>query len=144
MGCHFLFQRIFPTQGSNWCLLHWQVDSILLSHLGSLKRLLTSLFSNYIYYEAQFPSHLATKTIYCNRLNTKAGMRISMNQYEYQQIKLKQKCLCPQLKKNFLFYIEVLFPVVVYGCESWTVKKAERGKVDVLKLCCWRRLLRVP
>ena len=33
--CHFLLQGIFPTQGSNWCLLHWQVDSLLLSHQGS-------------------------------------------------------------------------------------------------------------
>ena len=89
VGCHFLLQGIFPTQGSNQCLLHWQVDSLLLSHLGGPKRLLTSLFSNYIYCETEFPSHLATKTIYCNLLNTKAGMRISMNQYEYQQIKLK-------------------------------------------------------
>ena len=35
VGCHFLLQGIFPTQGSNPCLLHWQVDSFLLSHLGS-------------------------------------------------------------------------------------------------------------
>ena len=36
------------------------------------------------------------------------------------------------------------FPVVFYGCESWTVKKAERQKIDAFKLLCWRRLLRVP
>ena len=107
VGCHFLVQGIFPTQGSNQCLLHWLVDSLLLSHLGDLKRLLTSLFSNYIYCEAEFPSHLATKAIYCNRLNTKAGMRIRMNQYEYQQIKLKQKFLCPQLKKTFILYLSM-------------------------------------
>ena len=38
----------------------------------------------------------------------------------------------------------VVFPVVMYGCESWTVKKAERWKIDAFELCCWRRLLRVP
>ena len=38
----------------------------------------------------------------------------------------------------------VVFPVVMYGCESWTVKKAERRKIDAFKLWCWRRLLRVP
>ena len=38
----------------------------------------------------------------------------------------------------------VVFPVVTYGCESWTVKKAERQRIDVLELWCWRRLLRVP
>ena len=36
------------------------------------------------------------------------------------------------------------FPVVMYGCESWTIKKAEYQKVDAFELRCWRRLLRVP
>ena len=38
----------------------------------------------------------------------------------------------------------MIFPVVMYGCESWTVKKAERGKIDASELWYWRRLLRVP
>ena len=38
----------------------------------------------------------------------------------------------------------MIFPVVMYGCESWTVKKAERQRIDALELWCWRRLLRVP
>ena len=38
----------------------------------------------------------------------------------------------------------MVFPVVMYGCESWTIKKAEHRRVDVFKLWCWRRLLRVP
>ena len=38
----------------------------------------------------------------------------------------------------------MVFPVVMYGCESWTVKKAERRKTDAFELWCWRRLLRVP
>ena len=38
----------------------------------------------------------------------------------------------------------MVFPVVMYGCESWTVKKAERRGIDAFKLWCWRRLLRVP
>ena len=38
----------------------------------------------------------------------------------------------------------VVFPVVMYGCESWTVKKAERQRIDTFELWCWRRLLRVP
>ena len=37
-----------------------------------------------------------------------------------------------------------VFPVVMYGCESWTVKKAERRRIDAFELWCWRRLLRVP
>ena len=38
----------------------------------------------------------------------------------------------------------VVFPVVRYGCESWTIKKAEHRRIDVFELWCWRRLLRVP
>ena len=38
----------------------------------------------------------------------------------------------------------MVFPVVMYGCESWTVKKAEHQRIDTFELWCWRRLLRVP
>ena len=38
----------------------------------------------------------------------------------------------------------MVFPVVMDGCESWTIKKAEQQRIDAFKLCCWRRLLRVP
>ena len=38
----------------------------------------------------------------------------------------------------------VFFPVVMYGCESWTIKKAERQRIDTFELWCWRRFLRVP
>ena len=38
----------------------------------------------------------------------------------------------------------MVFPLVMYGCESWTIKKAERQRIDAFELWCWRRLLRVP
>ena len=38
----------------------------------------------------------------------------------------------------------IVFPVVMYGCESWTIKKAEHRRIDTFELWCWRRLLRVP
>ena len=38
----------------------------------------------------------------------------------------------------------IVFPVVMYGCESWTIKKAEHGKIVAFELWCWRRLLRIP
>ena len=38
----------------------------------------------------------------------------------------------------------MVFPLIMYGCESWTIKKAEGGRIDAFELCCWRRLLRVP
>ena len=45
---------------------------------------------------------------------------------------------------NFHLVKGMLFPVVIYGCESWTVKKAECQRIDAFELWCWRRLLRVP
>ena len=48
------------------------------------------------------------------------------------------KMVC--IVKTFFFF----FPVVMYGCEIWTIKKAECQRIDTFKLWCWRRLLRVP
>ena len=48
------------------------------------------------------------------------------------------------LPTNVCLVKAMVFPVVMYGCESWTVKKAERRRVDAFELWCWRRLLRVP
>ena len=45
---------------------------------------------------------------------------------------------------NFTFFLSVVFPVVMYGCESWTIKKAEHQRIHAFELWCWRRLLRVP
>ena len=38
----------------------------------------------------------------------------------------------------------MVFPIVIYGCERWTIKKAEHRRIDAFELCCWRRLFRVP
>ena len=48
------------------------------------------------------------------------------------------------LPTKFCLVKAMVFPVVMYGCESWTVKKAERRRIDAFQLRCWRRLLRVP
>ena len=48
------------------------------------------------------------------------------------------------LPTKFHLVKAMVFPVVMYGCESWTIKKAEHRRIDALKLWCWRRLLRVP
>ena len=48
------------------------------------------------------------------------------------------------LPTNIRLVNAMVFPVVMYGCESWTVKKAERQRIDAFELWCWRRLLRVP
>ena len=75
VGCHFLLQGIFPTQGSNPGLLH------------------------------------------CRQITL-----------------LTKICVVKAM----------VFPVVMYGCESWTIKKTERRRIDAFELWCWRRLLRVP
>ena len=48
------------------------------------------------------------------------------------------------LPTKFHLVNAMVFPVVMYGCESWTVKKAEHRRIDAFELGCWRRLLRVP
>ena len=48
------------------------------------------------------------------------------------------------LSKKISLVKAMAFPVVMYGCEGWTVKKAERRRIDAFELWCWRRLLRVP
>ena len=48
------------------------------------------------------------------------------------------------LPTNVCLVKAMVFPVVIYGCESWTVKKAECQRIDAFELWCWRRLLRVP
>ena len=53
-----------------------------------------------------------------------------------------------QIKKQRHYFANkgpsVVFPVVMYGCESWNVKKAERQRIDAFELWCWRRFLRIP
>ena len=48
------------------------------------------------------------------------------------------------LPTNVYLVKAMVFPVVMYGCESWTIKKAEHRRIDAFELWCWRRLLRVP
>ena len=48
------------------------------------------------------------------------------------------------LPTKFCLVKAMVFPVVMYGCESWTIKKAEHRRIDAFELWCWRRLLRVP
>ena len=53
-------------------------------------------------------------------------------------------CLSLTLLTKVHLVKAMVFPVVIYGCESWTVKKAEHRRIDAFELWCWRRLLRVP
>ena len=60
--------------------------------------------------------------------------------------KEKRRNIFKKSSKSHLVYLDSTmgFPVVMYGCESWTVKKAEHRRIDAFELWCWRRLLRVP
>ena len=48
------------------------------------------------------------------------------------------------LPTKILLVKDTVFPVVMYGCDSWSIRKAERQRIDAFELWCWRRLLRVP
>ena len=61
-----------------------------------------------------------------------------------RDIKKKKKSRDITLPKKVRLVKAMVFPVVMYGCESWTVKKAEHRKIDAFELWCWRRLSRVP
>ena len=54
------------------------------------------------------------------------------------------KCRDITLPTNVCLVKAMVFPVVMYGCENWTIKKAECQRIDVFELMCWRSLLRVP
>ena len=60
-----------------------------------------------------------------------------------QHIK-KQRYYFANKYPSMVFPVVVVFPVVMYGCENWTINKAEHQKIDSFELWCWRRLLRVP
>ena len=62
--------------------------------------------------------------------------------YEQPSIILKSRDITLPTKVHLVR--AMVFPVVVYGCESWTIKKAEHLRIDAFELWCWRRLLRVP
>ena len=70
-----------------------------------------------------------------------------MKRKKFKKLKyllLKKKSRDITLPTKICLVKAMVFPVVMYGCESWTVKKAEQRKIDACELCCWRRLLRVP
>ena len=66
------------------------------------------------------------------------GRKAVTNQYSI----LKSRDITLPTKVHIV--TNTIFPVVMYRCESWIIKKAEHGRIDAFKLWCWRRLLRVP
>ena len=82
----------------------------------------------------------STELLFCNLLShfTIAGRKVMTN----LDSTLKSRDITLPTKVHLVK--AMVFPVVMYGCESWTVKKAEHGRIDAFELWCWRRLLRVP
>ena len=130
MGCHALLQGTFPTLGSTLhlsCLLHWQVGFLPLAPPGKpsccVNHSPICFFFTNIRLVKTYASSLLVFTV------------------TYHLI-LKSRDITLPTKVSLVK--AMVFPVVMYGCESWTVKKAERQRIDAFELWCWRRLLSVP
>ena len=82
------------------------------------------------------------KYVYC--MKTLRPVSLSLNKLQGNLTKKKSKKQTQHLADKGRLVKAIMFPVVMYGHESWTIKKAERQRIDVFKLWCWRRLLRVP
>ena len=63
---------------------------------------------------------------------------------QYSDLENLMHCIDITLLTKVRLVKAMVFPVVMYGCESWTIKKAECQRIDAFELWCWRRLLRVP
>ena len=140
MGCHFLLQGIFPAQGSNPRLLHLlQIGSQIVYNCitsWEIDRKTVETVSDFIFLSSKITadgdfSHEIKRPLLLGR---KVMTNID-SIFKSRDITM--------LTKVYLVKAMV-FPVVMYGCENWTVKKAECGRIDAFELWCWRRLLRVP
>ena len=67
-----------------------------------------------------------------------------MEAFWWKRLTVGESGSCSNGPTKVLLVKAMVFPVVMYGCESWTIKKAEHWRIDALELWCWRRLLRVP
>ena len=109
-----LLRVLWISRGSNPGLLHYRQILYHLSHQGS----------------PPLPTSSATST------NKKTAVS------EKEKVQRKSQYFVPW--SNLSLDKAMGFPVVMYGCESWTIKKTEHWRIDAFELWCWRRLLRVP
>ena len=116
---------IFPTQGSNPGRLHCRWILYHLSHQVSQK-----VNFNYCKTDGDWSHEIKRRLLLGRKVITNLD-----SIFKSRDITLPTKV---RLLKA------MVFPVVMYGCETWTVKKAERQRIDASELWCWRRLLRVP
>ena len=147
VGCHFLFKGNFPIQRLNsslLCLLHCQADSLPLNHLGS-PYIITC---KYKFHVSLFYKNIAYKSIdlplpaWHLRFPTEKDLFSSTHQKTWESSSEKSRDIT--LTTKVCLVKAMVFPIVMYACESWTIKKAEHQRTDALELWCWRRFLRVP
>ena len=133
VGCHFLLQEIFPTQGLNPGLPHCRQMLYRLSHQEV--PLHTRIMLNVTVSDFIFGGSKITADGDCSheiKRRLLLGRKVMTNLdsiFESRDITLPTKV---RLVKA------IVFPVVMYGCESWTVKKAECQRIDAFELWCWR------
>ena len=144
MGSLSLLQGIFPIQGSNPGLPHCRWILYQLSQKGSLKLILVSYkFNLFILYNTFFGWEGDSKITAdgdCNH-EIKRHLLLERKVMTNPDSILKSRDITLPTKVHVVK--AVVFPVVMYGCESWTIKKAEHRRIDASELWCWRRLLRV-
>ena len=173
-------------------LLHWQADSLPLSHLGCPLKVTCNL--NLIHYSAESEEELKSLLRKVKEENEKVGLKLNIQKTKImpsgpitswqvdgetvetvrdfilggskitadgdcnheikRRLPLGRKVMTSldsilksrdmTLPTKVHLVKGMVFPVVMYGCESWTIKKAEHQRIDAFELWCWRRLLRVP
>ena len=144
-GSHSLFQGIFWIQGSNLGLLHCRQILYHLSDQGLTLLSAPNLFqmdeetvetvADFIFLGSKI-----TADVYCSH-EIKRCLFLGRTVMTNLDNILKSRDITLPTKVRLVK--AMVFPVVVYGCESWTVKKAEHRRIDAFELWCWRRLLKV-
>ena len=122
MGCH--------------CLLHHQFKYTIILGTTRKGKTLPNEHSIFIISSSNLYFFISFKSLYKRRLVLGRKAMTNLGSIlKSRDITLPTKVCLVKL---------MVFPVIMYGCESWTVKKAERQRIDAFELWCWRRLLRVP
>ena len=134
VGSLSLLQQIFLTRESNRGLLHWRwvftkwaIREAQLHREHVIKRKTLFYVSSRDYQVPRTRSATNMQCLYSTNFKTSQNnIKIGINERKFCLVKA------------------MVFPVIVYGCESWTMKKDEHWKTDAFDLWCWRKLLRVP
>ena len=137
VGCHFLLQGVFPIQGSNpWVLrlLHWQAGSLPLSHLGRVTSLSNISSHNINIYTVSDFILGGSKITADGDCSHEIKRRLLLGRKVMTNLDSILKSRDITLPTEVRLVKAMVFPVVMYGCESWTVKKAERRKIDAFEL----------